>query len=308
MNNSSFEIYNSNIFVCLDCTSTLLPRLQPTGSDIATSIIIFKIRKKQNNTEINTYCNLMRALNVPEMATSWKSIKRKMELDVSSKWFCCKICNICGMKAIDQKSSSCFQCKSNVMVEFYYYPLAEQLQHLLLMPNVYNQMKHQQLINKENLRATKYGHILNSESGEFFTMIINIDGVVTKNKHISLWPLTIMINEIPLPNRRYLEFIILGGVLPASKHPSNKLFQTVMNIIYEQCAQLEAGVKFFIPGVGEQTVKFFLIASCTDKPAQSLLTNMVAHNSNYSCAKCFIKGIFIISQFNCSSFKFIVLF
>ncbi|CAF3664184.1 unnamed protein product [Rotaria sp. Silwood1] len=61
-------------------------------------------------------------------------------------------------------------------------------------------------------------------------------------------------------------------------------------MIYQECAQLEAGVTFFIPGVGEQNIKFFIIASCTDKPAQSLLTNMVSHNANYSCAKCFTEG------------------
>ncbi|CAF0973343.1 unnamed protein product [Rotaria sp. Silwood1] len=62
-------------------------------------------------------------------------------------------------------------------------------------------------------------------------------------------------------------------------------------MIYQECAQLEAGVTFFIPGVGEQNIKFFIIASCTDKPAQSLLTNMVSHNANYSCAKCFTEGL-----------------
>ncbi|CAF3093800.1 unnamed protein product [Rotaria sp. Silwood2] len=92
-------------------------------------------------------------------------------------------------------------------------------------------------------------------------MVLNADGVITKNKHISLWPITLMINEIPLPTRRYSESIILGGVLPALQHPSNKLFKTVMDIIYEQCIRLEAGVKFFLPDEGERTLKFYLIAT-----------------------------------------------
>ncbi|CAF4252206.1 unnamed protein product [Rotaria sp. Silwood2] len=108
-------------------------------------------------------------------------------------------------------------------------------------------------------------------------MVLNADGVITKNKHISLWPITLMINEIPLPTRRYSESIILGGVLPALQHPSNKLFKTVMDIIYEQCIRLEAGVKFFLPDEGERTLKFYLIATCTDKPAQSLL------RENFTC-------------------------
>ena len=167
-------------FVCLECTPTLLRRSQPTGSDIAASAVIFKVRRQQNNSDINAYCRFLKALNGPEIPTSWKSIKRKMKLDVSSKWFCYKICNACDMKAIDQKCSECFQCKSSVMIEFYYYSIVEQLQHLLLMPNIFNQMKHQRKIHKENFQATKYGHILNSESKESFTMILHTDGTDTK--------------------------------------------------------------------------------------------------------------------------------
>ncbi|CAF1014570.1 unnamed protein product [Rotaria sordida] len=104
------------------------------------------------------------------------------------------------------------------------------------MSNIFNQMKYQRKIYKENLQATKYGHILNSESEESFTMILNTDGAITKNKHVSLWPITFMINEIPFPNRRYSESIILGGVLPTSNHPTNKLFRTILDMIYQECA------------------------------------------------------------------------
>lgn len=295
------EYSDINLSICLGLISTSTPRLQITSSDIAASMVIFKIRRKQNNNDINTYCKFMNALNVPEVPTSWKSIKRKLKLDVSPKWFYCKICNICGEKVVNENSSYCSECKSNTMIDFYYYLLVDQLQHLLLMPNVYNQMKYQRKIYKEKLQSTKYGHILNSESENSFTMILNADGVVTKNKHISLWPITIMINEVPLPARRYSESIILGGVLPATQHPSNILFKTVMNIIYEQCAQLEAGVKFYIPNEGEQTLSFYLIGTCTDKPAQALLTNMVSFNASYSCAKCFIEGKKIYSTLKLTS-------
>ncbi|CAF4055706.1 unnamed protein product [Rotaria sordida] len=130
-------------------------------------------------------------------------------------------------------------------------------------------MKRQRKIYKENLQATKYGHILNSESEESFTMILNIDGAVTKNKHVSLWPITFMINEIPLPNRRYSESIILDG---------------------------------------EQNIKFFIIALCTDKPVQSLLTNMVSHNANYSCTQCFTEGPYPLTKLKYYSFGESILF
>jgi hypothetical protein len=99
-----------------------------------------------------------------------------------------------------------------------------------------------------------------------------------------------MINEIPLPVRRYSESILVGGVISAAKHPSNKLFRTIFDVVFDQCHQLEMGVKFYIPGGSEQHLKFFLIASCADKPAQSLIANMVSCNASYSCSKCSIKG------------------
>ncbi|CAF1347745.1 unnamed protein product [Rotaria sp. Silwood1] len=79
-------------------------------------------------------------------------------------------------------------------------------------------------------------------------------------------------------------------------------------MIYQECAQLEAGVTFFIPGVGEQNIKFFIIASCTDKPAQSLLTNMVSHNANYSCAKCFTEAPCPLTKLKYYSFGELILF
>ncbi|CAF0897778.1 unnamed protein product [Rotaria sordida] len=109
-------------------------------------------------------------------------------------------------------------------------------------------MKRQRKIYKENLQATKYGHILNSESEESFTMILNIDGAVTKNKHVSLWPITFMINEIPLPNRRYSESIILDGPYPLTKL---KYYSFGESILFDSLYTLYLGVfkKFWLSSV-----------------------------------------------------------
>ncbi|CAF1175760.1 unnamed protein product [Rotaria sordida] len=59
---------------------------------------------------------------------------------------------------------------------------------------------------------------------------------------------------------------------------------------------------------GEQNIKFFIIASCTDKPAQSLLTNMVSYNVNYSCAQCFTEGPCPLTKLKYYSFGESILF
>ncbi|CAF1320634.1 unnamed protein product [Didymodactylos carnosus] len=210
------------------------------------------------------------------------------KLDVRSGWSSCQICNQCGNLIHDMKLELCKECDCDNLLEFYYYSLAEQLQHILLIRTMYDQMTKQREQNEEKLRVTTYADILMDESDTSFTMTINADGIVSKNQHVALWPVMFMLNEIPLPTRRYSESIVLVGVIPAKKHPSNKSFETILNIVSEQCKQLESGISYFIPGHGEKRLKVFLIAACSDKPAQSLLQNTVAYNANYGCARCFI--------------------
>lgn len=231
----------------------------------------------------------MNSLNFNKFPGSWRAIKSKINLDTSAKWTLVRICNDCGSTADNYNDCKCENCHSNLL-DFYHYPIIEQLQHILLVPNLFRKMNEQRLTNMKNLKETKYGEILTNESDSTFTMIINCDGVVTKNRHVALWPITLMVNEIPLPERRYTESIVLAGVLPATKHPSHKLFETILRIIVEQLEQLESGVDFLVNDTGRMCLKFFLIASCTDKPAASLLVNMVAHNASFSCTKCFTPG------------------
>lgn len=276
--------------IFLDDDDSTCRREDPTLHDIAASAVIWKTRRQQNNTDVDIFCDLVHSLNVTNAPTSWKSIKQRFKLDVPGNWSVLVICNNCGKKATLPNVTVCVECSSDCMVSFYHYPLVEQLQHLLLIPNVYRQMQKQRLIHINDFNDTRYAQILSTEQNNSFTMVLNTDGIVTKNKHISLWPITLMINEVPLPVRRYSESILVGGVISAAKHPSNKLFRTIFDVVFDQCHQLEMGVKFYIPGGSEQLLKFFLIASCADKPAQSLIANMVSYNASYSCSKCSIKG------------------
>ena len=285
---------SASFSIHLDTSGEISRRPYPTTDDVSAAAVIFKIRRQQNNSDIDVFCDLINAFNVSNAPKSWQSIKRNMKLDVSSHWYCAQICNACGAKTNGASRDVCQACSSDSLIPFYHYPIAEQIQHLLLMPSIYSRMKRQRQVYMENLRDTIYGQILLKEPDISFTMTINSDGIVTKNKHISLWPITLIINEIPLPSRRYSESIVLGGVVSTAKHPSNKLFQTMLDLVHEQCSQLESGRKYYIPDECEQRLKFFLIGSCTDKPAQSLLANMVSYNANFSCSKCLIKGCLLI--------------
>ena len=238
----------------------------------------------------------MHALGVPNCPISWQSIRQRFTLNVPVACSTAFICNGCGQLASDANAKSCSACDSHFLVSFHYYPLVEQIQQVLLIPGVYQKMKKQRAAHRKDFQGTYYGKILANETDDTFTMIVNIDGVVTKNKHLSLWPITFMLNEIPFPFRRYCESILIGGAIAPTKHPSNKLFRTILNILADDLRRLEDGVTYVIPNESKRDMKFFLIGSCTDKPAQSLITNMVSSNACFSCPKCLIEGKFRYDQ------------
>lgn len=265
-------------------------RTDPTLRDLAASAIIFKNRKQCSNADIDTVCNYMHALGVSNYPVSWKSIKKRFDLNPLVTCSNVLICNSCGQIVTNANVRTCSACQSHVLVTFYHYSLVEQLQQVLLIPGIYQRMKKQRETYMNDLKETRYAQILAKETNNAFTMTINIDGVVTKNKNLSLWPITFMINEIPLPCRRYSESILVGGAITPTKHPSNKLFQTILDILVDDLIQLENGIVYLVPNEQKQQLKFFLVGSCTDKPAQSLITNMVASNACFSCPKCLIEG------------------
>ncbi|CAF1574932.1 unnamed protein product, partial [Didymodactylos carnosus] len=117
------------------------------------------------------------------------------------------------------------------------------------------------------------------------------DGVVTPNQNISLWPFILMINEVPIPQRRYTENIIIAGVIPAKVKPNNIVFEACLDLITEDLQLIENGQQYYISDLdATDTLHFFTIASCTDKPAEALMENVVVYNAEYGCPKCFTPG------------------
>ncbi|CAF4807113.1 unnamed protein product, partial [Rotaria sp. Silwood2] len=117
-------------------------------------------------------------------------------------------------------------------------------------------------------------------------MIINCDGVCTPNKNLSLWPFDFMFNEIPIRERRYLENVLIAGVIPATKKPTNVIFKTCLKFICDDLMQLESGQWYYVKDLDQQIIiHFYTIASCTDKPAEALMQNTVVFNAEYGCPK-----------------------
>ncbi|CAF1344306.1 unnamed protein product [Rotaria sordida] len=263
-----------------------------TSRDIAAAVMIYKVRRLQNNKDIDSLCKLFNALSVNLFPKSMKAIERQLhpDFDLNKFYKFYRICSNCG--AYD--SNSMFKCKScndALIFKFYLCSIKQQIQQLLSIFGFFTRLKEEKINNINLFSSTKYGEILREIEVNAFTLMISFDGVSTGNKNLSLWPFTMIFNELPIPERRYLENILIAGIIPTGKKPTNHVVQTCLQLIYEQLITLELGQEFFINDLDQRAViHFYNIASCTDKPAEALMANVVLYNAEYGCPKCFHAG------------------
>ena len=255
--------------------------------------MITKARRLFNNKDMDFVCQFMKALNVTNVPSGMRGIQEKLHpgFDLNAYCKCHYICSTCGESSTDDKIK-CGSCKESTLFEFYACSITEQIQQLLSTPSMYMKLQDGRSTHIRNFSHTKYGQILTEMPSDSFTMIINSDGICTPDKNLSLWPFVLTLNELSIPERRYLENIVVAGIIPARRKPSNAVFETCLDVICEELIQLEAGVQFYINELDQQKViRFHCIASCTDKPAEALMANIAPFNAKHGCAKCFCEGL-----------------
>lgn len=270
-------------------------RSKPTLRDVAAAAMIFKIRRLQNNKDLDILCDFFRVLSVENIPRNMKSIQQQLHYDFNLEHFCnCYyVCSNCGASSFN-KINICMLCQNAIIYKLYICSIKKQLQQLMSIPGFYNKLKEEKLKNIYLFSNTKYGEILQEIQNESFTMLINIDGVCTPNKNLSLWPFVFVLNELPVLDRRYLENVTIAAIIPTGRKPTNPVIETCLQLIYEQLIQLEKGQEFFVKDADERKIlHFYTIASCTDKPAEALMENVVQYNAEYGCPKCFTQGMCI---------------
>lgn len=120
-----------------------------------------------------------------------------------------------------------------------------------------------------------------------FSFSMNTDGAsLSKSSKLSMWPVFLIINELPLHKRFAIDNVILAGLTVGENKPNMDFF---LNPIVIQLKRLELGVNITIEN-NTRDRKFFCICSCCDKPAKAALLNMQMFNSFYGCTKCLQKA------------------
>ena len=135
---------------------------------------------------------------------------------------------------------------------------------------------------------SRKGGQLSEEFPNNISFILNTDGVtIFKSSKFSIWPIYLMVNELPYKNRKQVENMVLAGLWFGDSKP---LMSTFLKPIYQSLQELEGNGIDLTVGENIINVKAYLLCTAADLPAKSLLMNMNQFNGEYSCGKCLQKG------------------
>ena len=116
------------------------------------------------------------------------------------------------------------------------------------------------------------------------SLLFNTDGApLYKSSGVSIWPVYLVINELPPALRFSRKNIILWGVWQAKGKP---MFQTFFHPFVKQMNELKNdGITVEIHDE-KVTIKVILLAGTMDLQAKALITEMTAHNGQFGCLTC----------------------
>ncbi|XP_053389746.1 uncharacterized protein LOC128552724 [Mercenaria mercenaria] len=120
------------------------------------------------------------------------------------------------------------------------------------------------------------------------SFVFNTDGVpIFKSSKTSIWPIFLIINELPYKMRKSRKYMILAGLWCGSAKPSMNIFLEPM---LKALSELEKGVEVTTYSGKTVNIKGFLLAISCDLPARSAVLNINQHNGEGCCIKCLQLG------------------
>ena len=131
----------------------------------------------------------------------------------------------------------------------------------------------------------------------FVTVSLNIDGIQPNcgsNKWI--WPILLVVNELPKRRQFSPENLILSGVWPGPTKPSRAHMSLFLEPVVTELMRLERGEDFCLLSHSTSSsnvmtrIRVFLIGACCDQPAQALIQNVSEPIAAFGCGRYEIEG------------------
>ena len=182
-------------------------------------------------------------------------------------------------------------------------PIIPQIKALYARPDFIDRLQHRHNRIRHNLanfddiyegqvytKLSQDGEIL--EDHRNISLTWYTDGIsIYKSSKFSIWPLYLMINELPFEERTKKESIILAAMWCGEDKPiPNLLLDPLVSSIME----LREGIDVKIPNTEIPLhVKGIIICGACDLPAKALFLNMNQYNGRFGCQKCKIEGQYL---------------
>ncbi|XP_053391217.1 uncharacterized protein LOC128554033 [Mercenaria mercenaria] len=217
------------------------------------------------------------------------------------KHFYCAKCHA----SIEEHTQECQVCHCDLTAAkakqyFIEIPVETQLKNLLEKKDIPDMLQHRFKRQKKNENgiediydgsiykklSTKEGPL--SKSFPFnVTFTWNTDGVpVFKSSRFSIWPMYLIVNELPYKIRMKKENMILTGLWFGEEKPIMNMFTRPL---ITSLRNLEEGIEVTVKNQ-KHISKAFLVCGTADLPAKSLVLNCNQFNGKYSCMRCMHPG------------------
>ena len=273
---------------------------------IATALIALKSKHHLSNTCIDDIISLLRLFsrNVPSSYKALCTVLRRRSITHMNP-MTNTICPYCG--AISIAVDSCTSCNANYSPASvrevplsYTYDIGSQIEAILATSSdvSFANLVSRNAPMQDITDGEVYRSLITTIPDKFLTLSMNADGIQpNKGSERSLWPILMVINEIPWKKRFCLQNLIIAGMWPGPTKPSRKQMSLFFENIVKELVILEQGRRFQLYSTTDaetdQFLKIFLISSCCDKPAQCLIQCLPEPTAYLSCGSCEIKSEFL---------------
>ena len=205
---------------------------------------------------------------------------------------------------LGNKDSICTSCtepsKSRYFIEV---PIISQIKALYRREGFKDKVQYRHTTNRHN--PNSYDDIY---EGEVYTELNQNDGILADPRNISftwytdgisiyrsskfsIWPLYLIINELPFDERTKKENIILAAMWFGEKKPIPHLLLVPLD---PSIMELRQGIDVNIPNTEIPLhVRGIIICGTCDFPAEALFLNMNQYNGIFGCQKCKIQGKYL---------------
>ncbi|CAF4466881.1 unnamed protein product, partial [Rotaria sp. Silwood2] len=263
-------------------------RVEINATDIASSLVLLKKKHRLSTDCIKDIIRLLKILDVANTPSSWYKVKKLLSesKSVSTKHLICPGCN-----QITISKEQCTNCsiKHSIQLQsFRSFSITDQLQSILINNrNIDLFYKNKELFMCDIRDGAIYESIRADNPGEILSLTINIDGVQpSKGSQTTIWPILLVINEIP-PNLRFkLENVVLAAVWPGPSKPSRDEVRLLFRPVIDELIHLESGHPFHLSDGNIHILHVYLIGACCDKPAQALSQCISEPTAAFGCGRC----------------------